>query len=103
MVATTIKQYAWVLAAMVVLSAALAVLSPGIAEAQSPEDTVLVSTLPELRRGLIVLPGPKTPHLLRLLARRWYINRSRLAAVGNVSGGSTRERSTRGAHLLTGE
>lgn len=47
MVATTIKQYAWVLAAIVALSAALAVLSPGIAEAQSPEDTVLVSTLPE--------------------------------------------------------
>jgi LysM domain-containing protein len=47
LVATTIKQYAWVLAAIVALSAALAVLSPGIAEAQSPEDTVLVSTLPE--------------------------------------------------------
>ena len=47
MVATTIKQYAWVLAAMMALSAALAVLSPDIAEAQSPEDAVMVSTLPE--------------------------------------------------------
>jgi LysM repeat protein len=47
LITTTIKRCAWVMAAMVALSAALAVLLPGgIAEAQSPDDAATGSTLP---------------------------------------------------------
>ena len=46
MIATTIKRCAWVLVAMVALSAALVVLSPDVVEAQSPDEAATVSTLP---------------------------------------------------------
>src|SRR5215208_547204 len=55
------------------------------------------------RRGLTVLPRPKTSRLLRLLVRRWYIPRSRLPAVRHVSGRSTKKRPARGDNLLSGE
>jgi hypothetical protein len=42
----TIKRCAWVLAAMVALSAARVVLSPDVVEAQSPDEAATVSTLP---------------------------------------------------------
>ena len=46
MIATTIKRCAWVLVAMLALSAALMVLSPDVVEAQSPDEAATVSTLP---------------------------------------------------------
>jgi hypothetical protein len=46
LIATTIKRCAWVLVAMVALSAALVVLSPDVVEAQSPDEAATVSTLP---------------------------------------------------------
>ena len=46
MIATTIKRCAWVLVAMVALSAALVVLSPDVVEAQSPNEAATVSALP---------------------------------------------------------
>ena len=46
MIATTIKRCAWLLAAMVALSAALVVLSPDVVEAQSPNEAATVSALP---------------------------------------------------------